>query len=98
MRATARRQFLLPAGTEIAAQLRRGSKLDARVRPEKAITWSADLLIIGTGVSGQLPVMPELHEEASARRGDRPAPMELACRLLCEAEAREVAAILHVTC
>src|SRR5450756_713150 len=37
--------------------------------PDEAIPWSAHLLIIGTGVSGQLPIMPELYEEAR-RRGD----------------------------
>ena len=43
--------------------------------------------------------MPELYEEAHRRGVEIVAePTELACRLLCEAEAREVAAILHVTC
>ena len=37
------------------------------ISPEEAIPWSADLLISGTGVSGQLPVMPELYEEAHRR-------------------------------
>ena len=35
--------------------------------PDEAIPWSARLLIIGTGVSGQLPIMPELYEEARRR-------------------------------
>ena len=37
--------------------------------PDEAIPWSARLLIIGTGVSGRLPIMPELYEEAHPARG-----------------------------
>ena len=43
--------------------------------PDEAIPWSARRLIVGTGASGALPVMPELLAEA-ARRGvevDEPA-------------------------
>jgi len=37
--------------------------------PDEAIPWSSHLLIIGTGVSGQLPIMPELYEEAPGHPG-----------------------------
>jgi hypothetical protein len=67
--------------------------------PDEAIPWSAHLLIIGTGVSGQLPIMPELYEEARRRGVEIVAePTEAACRLLQAADPRDVAAVLHVTC
>jgi len=67
--------------------------------PDEAIPWSARLLIIGTGISGQLPIMPELYEEARQRGVEIVAePTEVACRLLQAADPRDVAAVLHVTC
>jgi hypothetical protein len=67
--------------------------------PDEAIPWSAPLLIIGTGVSGQLPIMPELFEEARRRGVEIVAePTEVACQILQAADSVGVAAILHVTC
>jgi hypothetical protein len=67
--------------------------------PDEAIPWSASRLIVGTGASGQLPITPELFEEARRRGVEITAePTEVACRLLREADARDVAAVLHVTC
>jgi hypothetical protein len=67
--------------------------------PNEAIPWSAHRLIVGTGASGQLPVMPELYEEARRRGVDVIArPTAQACKLLDESDTRDVAAILHVTC
>ncbi len=65
----------------------------------EAIPWGAPLLIIGTGASGQLPVRPEVLEEAQ-RRGVTVVlePTEDACRRLSELDVDTVAAILHVTC
>ena len=66
---------------------------------DEAIPWLARLLIIGTGATGQLPIMPELYEEARRRGVEIVAePTELACRRLQEADPRDVAAVLHVTC
>lgn len=66
---------------------------------DEAIPWSAPRLIIGTGESGQLPIMPELLEEARRRGVEIVAERtEKACRLLARAEPKQVAAILHVTC
>lgn len=66
---------------------------------DEAIPWSAQRLIIGTGVSGQLPIMPELYEEARRRGVEIVAePTEVACQLLQVADPTDVAAILHVTC
>lgn len=65
---------------------------------DEAIPWSAPRLVIGTGASGQLPVMPEVLEEAR-RRGVEVVtrPTAEACELLRD-DDEEVAAILHVTC
>jgi hypothetical protein len=67
--------------------------------PDETIPWSADRLIVGTGASGQLPVMPELYEEARRRGVEVVAsPTAEACELLNGTSGGEVAAILHVTC
>ena len=65
----------------------------------EAIPWSGSRLIIGTGYSGQLPVMEQVYREAE-RRGVRvtAVPTRDACALLTEVPADEVFAILHVTC
>lgn len=34
---------------------------------DEEIPWSAARLIVGTGVSGHLPIMPELYQEAQRR-------------------------------
>lgn len=66
---------------------------------DEEIPWSASRLIVGTGVSGQLPIMPELYQEAQRRGVEVIAvPTEEACRLLSELGPREAVAIIHVTC
>ncbi len=66
---------------------------------DEAIPWSASILIIGTGASGQLPIMPELYEEARRRRVEVVAePTAEACERLRSADTEDVSAILHVTC
>lgn len=66
---------------------------------DEAIPWSSPVLIIGTGASGQLPVMPEVYEEARRRGVEVVAePTEAACQRLRSADAQDIAAILHVTC
>jgi hypothetical protein len=66
---------------------------------DEAIPWSASVLIIGTGASGQLPIMPELYEEAR-RHGVQVVaePTEDACQRLRSADSKDVSAVLHVTC
>ena len=67
--------------------------------PDEAIPWSSARLIIGTGATGALPVMPEVMEEARRHGIEVVAiPTEAACALLRDADAEDVAAILHVTC
>jgi hypothetical protein len=66
---------------------------------DESIPWSAPRLIVGTGASGRLPIMPEVLEEARRRGVEVVAePTGVACRLLRRANATNVAAILHVTC
>jgi hypothetical protein len=66
---------------------------------DEQIPWSAPRLIIGTGASGRLPIMPELRTEAEARNVELVAlPTAEACELLSSVEAGVVNAILHVTC
>jgi hypothetical protein len=63
------------------------------------IPWSAPRLVVGTGESGQLPVMPEVWEEAKARGVELIAlPTSEACQLLHSIDKNNVYAILHVTC
>ena len=62
------------------------------------IPWSSARLIVGTGASGQLPVMDEVYAEAGRRGVEIVAvPTGEACGLL-EREGESGAAILHVTC
>jgi len=63
------------------------------------IPWSPPRLVIGTGASGRLPIMPEVWEEAERRGIELIAePTAGACRLLESADPVDVFAILHVTC
>jgi len=56
-------------------------------------------LIVGTGADGMLPVDPDVRREA-ARRGVEVVelPTDEACALLGDVTARDVRAVLHVTC
>jgi len=67
--------------------------------PDEAIPWSAPVLIVGTGASGQLPITNDLYAEA-ARRGVEviARPTAEACKLFAKANVGSAAAILHVTC
>jgi hypothetical protein len=66
---------------------------------DEAIPWHRGRLLVGTGESGMLPVMPGVLKEAR-RRGIElvTVPTEEACRLLRAVPAGRVNAILHVTC
>jgi hypothetical protein len=66
---------------------------------DEPIPWAGKRLIVGTGADGQLPIMPEVYEEARRRHVRVVAvPTEEACELLRQADARQATAILHVTC
>ena len=55
------------------------------------LPWGGRRLIIGTGVYGSLPITADVVAEAAA-------PTTEACRLISTLDAREVHAVLHVTC
>ena len=66
---------------------------------KESIPWGGRQLIIGTGESGSLPIMPDVWAEAE-RRGVEivAAPTDEALRLLGSVKAKDARAILHVTC
>ena len=65
----------------------------------ETIPWGGKLLIIGTGHDGQLPVTPDVYDEARRRHVKILAvPTTEACKLLEAMAAKDVRAILHVTC
>ena len=65
---------------------------------EEDIPWSSAQLVVGTGASWRLPIMPAVWEEAETRGVELVAlPTAEACDLLRTMDD-EVCAILHVTC
>jgi hypothetical protein len=63
------------------------------------IPWGGRRLIVGTGAQGGLPIAPEVLAEAERRGVQIEAlPTREACRLLADLDARDVYAILHITC
>lgn len=67
--------------------------------PDEDTPWSCPELVIGTGYSGRLPVMDEVHREAE-RRGVEliVLPTADAVTALTGTDLSGVNAILHVTC
>lgn len=67
---------------------------------EEMIPWSAPHLVIGTGASGRLPIMPEVSEAAREHGVELTLlPTAEACELLRSLDdAAACNAILHVTC
>jgi hypothetical protein len=66
---------------------------------KERIPWGGSRLIVGTGESGSLPIMPAVWAEAD-RRGIEivAAPTEEALRLLRDVAAGDAYAVIHVTC
>jgi hypothetical protein len=66
---------------------------------DEAIPWGGSRLIVGTGESGSLPIMPAVFAEAD-RRGIKvvAARTQKALLMLADADARDVYAVIHVTC
>lgn len=63
------------------------------------LPWDGHQLIVGTGMYGRLPVMPEVVQEAARRKIELVVvPTEAACRLLADQKDQDVYAVLHVTC
>ena len=66
---------------------------------DEKIPWGKRRLIIGTGESGRLPIMPEVWDEARRRGVEIVAlPTPEAVRLLADLKAKQTNAVLHVTC
>ena len=66
---------------------------------EEAIPWGGTHLIVGTGMHGRLPIMPELRREAERRDVQLvETPTPEACKLISGLEDKDINAILHVTC
>ena len=63
------------------------------------LPWGGRRMIIGTGYYGSLPIAADVIAEAD-RRGVHlhAVPTVQACQLISKLEAREVHAVLHVTC
>lgn len=67
--------------------------------PREDIPWTTPRLVVGTGASGRLPIMPDTWSEARARGVEIVAvPTGEACERLRSVEPGDVYAILHVTC
>jgi hypothetical protein len=65
----------------------------------ETIPWGGKRLIVGTGHDGQLPVTPDVYDEAKRRRIRlTTVPTAEACALIRELDPEDVRAILHVTC
>lgn len=65
---------------------------------EEKIPWKCARLVIGTGASGLLPVMPSVIDEAKRRGVEVTAVRtEQAIQLLRDAD-RDTNAVLHITC
>jgi hypothetical protein len=66
---------------------------------DETIPWGGGRLIVGTGQSGALPIMPAVREEAR-RRGVAivALPTPEALRLICDLDAKDLFAVIHVTC
>jgi hypothetical protein len=71
----------------------------SRAAADEELPWGGNQLIIGTGVYGSLPIMPQVDVEAGRRGIDLTAmSTEDACRLIASLDRGEVHAVLHVTC
>jgi hypothetical protein len=63
------------------------------------LPWGGRQLVVGTGMYGRLPVLPEVYQEAARRKVELViVPTEAACRLLADCKDKNVHAVLHVTC
>ena len=66
---------------------------------DETIPWGGKHLIIGTGASGQLPIMNEVYEAARERGIEVTAvPTDTACKLISAKKKGKVRAILHISC
>ena len=81
------------------SKARRGDYGHTPLTAAEDLPWSGSKLIIGTGASGRLPILPEVLDEAEARGIELVAlPTSEACELLRSIASEQVSAVLHVTC
>ncbi len=85
--------------TKKASKVFRDSYGHTPLSAKEVIPWGSKQLIVGTGMYGSLPIMPEVHEEAK-RRGIQVValPTQDACKLISNLKKKETYAILHTTC
>jgi hypothetical protein len=66
---------------------------------DETIPWGGGRLLVGTGESGSLPILPGVWAEAERRGVELVAvPTEEALRLIGDVDAGDVYAVIHVTC
>lgn len=90
---------------EVRKRLKKPSKMyreqygHTPLSAEEALPWGGKQLIVGTGTYGSLPIMPAVGEEAQ-RRGVEVVALatDEACELIRGRKAKEVYAVLHITC
>lgn len=81
------------------SRLRGAARGHTPLTTNERLPWSRPTLVIGSGHSGRLPILPEVWEEASARGVElKVLPTNDACALLRTLDASEANAVLHVTC
>ncbi len=82
-----------------ASKARRAEYGHTPLTADEPLPWGGSRLVVGSGAYGSLPVAPDVLEEGE-RRGIEvlvlPTPDALA--VLRETRARDVHAVLHVTC
>jgi hypothetical protein len=62
------------------------------------IPWNCHRLVVGTGVHGALPIVPELSREAERRGVELVAVPTADAIALLQEDGRDTNAVLHVTC
>ena len=65
---------------------------------EEDLPWKCRRLVIGTGASGSLPVMPEVEDEARRRKIDLVMAPTMEAISLLDGGTKDSNAVLHVTC
>ncbi len=81
------------------SRVRRAAHGHTPLTAAEAIPWSKPKLVIGSGYSGRLPVLPEVADSADGHRVELVVmPTSEAVDLLNRSDPALVNAILHVTC
>lgn len=89
----------LRARNKKASKPHRGAYGHTPLSLAEDIPWSTSRLVIGTGASGRLPIMPEVRERAETLGVELVAvPTAEAVKLLAPVAADDTYAVLHVTC